>query len=93
MSDTLTIRDAVALGKIVEWSSTTAKVVRTDAEGNHLFGHARSIGSENGAFIRDDEDIRDAFLRVTSRTGFEHFIPVRELIAEVTNRVFTAYDW
>lgn len=82
MSDSvLTVSDVVALGAIVNAAHTTAKVARLVENNDVLYGHARSIGDERGAFIRATEDVRGVFLRVTLTSGFEAFWPVREVVA------------
>lgn len=53
-----------------------------------LEGTARSLGDENGNFATTEDDVRDLFLRVTSLTGFEHFIPVSELMVKVSEGAF-----
>lgn len=93
MSDTLTIADVVALDVIVRAASTCAKVARL-VDGDVVYGHARSIGNVSGTFVQTGEDVRDAFLRVTTQGGFEAFWPVRDLMPQAATGEFVApYDW
>jgi hypothetical protein len=93
MMDPLTIRDVVALNVIISAAQGCKKVARLLEDGSPVFGIARSIGTENGAFITEGEDVRDAFLRVTTQAGWEVFWPVRELLALTKSGEFSQYDW
>lgn len=75
---TLTVRDAVALGSICDAAIHGRKVSWLLSNSEVLTGVARSIGDERGNFAREDEDIRDCYLRVSAT--FEHFLPVSEVL-------------
>lgn len=75
----LTVRGTLHLAKICEAAIGTKKVVWLTSTGDVAEGTARSIGDERGNFLREDEDIRDGFLRITSTSGWEIFEPVSRL--------------
>jgi hypothetical protein len=94
----LTTNDVMALGEIVEAAVRGAKVARVMPEGHYaagdiIHGIARSIGDSNGFFLTNADDIRDGFLRVTTRGGTEVFWPVRDLMEENKQGAFARYDW
>jgi len=93
MSDTLTLTDALAIAEIIRTAQTTAKVARMTDDGDVVYGTARHIGDDRGAFWPSTADVRDAYLRVTTQAGWEVFWPVRELMPQVAETTFTAYDW
>lgn len=73
---TLTIPDVIALAEIARWCQTTARLTWLDDRGDLAYGTARSIGDQNGGLLARCEDVRDAFLRITTAAGFEWFLPV-----------------
>jgi len=93
MNEILTMRDLVALEVIATAAERCARVARVLPSGTPVYGTARSIGNDRGAFLGRDEDVRDGYLRVTTREGFETFWPVRELMPLVHSGEFTEYDW
>lgn len=80
MVDTLTIRTAAHLATIITWAQRGARVRWLTHGGKTDTGVVRSIGDERGNFLRDDEDVRDAFVRITTAAGWEWFPPVREVL-------------
>ncbi len=93
--DPLTVRDALAISEIILWAGRTAKIARLDrrTESDVVYGHARSIGDRDFGFIHGDQDVRDAFLRVTTRSGVEVAWPIRELVEDYKDHLFTQYEW
>lgn len=89
----LTVRILAALQVVLEAAQGTRKVIWLQEDGREVFGHARSIGTTSGGFIRRDEDVRDAHLRITTRTGMEIFVPVARLVDDVHAGRFAIYDW
>lgn len=77
---TLNLRDAVALSTVLRAAQTNARVTWLVENGETITGVARHIvhDPETAAFLNDDDDVRDGYLRVSST--FEHFLPVREVI-------------
>jgi hypothetical protein len=70
-----------ALGTIANAAQGNEFVTWTRDGGDTIHqGTARSIGDERGMFLGRDHDVRDGFLRITSVTGMEHFIPIMELV-------------
>jgi len=71
------ITDAASRNAKVRWLASDGYTVLT--------GTARHIiqGPENFGFIRGDQDVRDAYLRITSITGMEHAVPIRRLMSLV----------
>jgi hypothetical protein len=87
----LNVRDAVALGQIVSCMKGRGQVARL-VDGNVLVGTARSVGDENGNFAAQLDDVRDCYLRVTLRSGFEAFWPVSELVQEMGSYFVVGYE-
>lgn len=88
MSEILTANIATSLARIIEAAIRKSKVARVDEDGNVAVGIARSIGDDRGYFLKNTEDIRDAYLRVTLLSGFEAFWPIRELVPEEQTGLF-----
>jgi hypothetical protein len=91
MKDPLTIRQAVDLATICEAAIHSWHVARL-VDNNIIEGTARSIGDDRGYFAGPEDDIRDCYLRVTTRSGFEAFWPVAELVPEVGSYFIAPYD-
>lgn len=84
----LTIADAVNLAAIVDLCQRGARVGRVDEEGDIRYGTARSIGNEFGGFLRNDEDVTGAFVRVTLLNGFDAYWPLADLMRDYAQRTF-----
>jgi hypothetical protein len=95
VSEILTVRDVVALQAIVEAAQRTAKVARATDDGEITYGTARGIvgDAERLGSLRTGQDLRDAYLRVTTRGGWETVWSVRVLMREYHVGCFAAYDW
>ena len=93
-TSTLTISTALAIAEVLRAAQTEGKVylVRT-GEGGPLYGHARSVGDDRGNFLRADRDVREAYLRVTTRGGWDVFVPMAEVIEAAEEGRFGRYDW
>lgn len=80
----LTATDARALVEVMAAAEGNQHIVvlRTDADGNEflLGGTARTYDRYNGSEFVDSRDARDHFLRITSFTGSEFWIPGAELV-------------
>jgi hypothetical protein len=76
----LTMRDLVALEEVARAAQTNAKVRWLLQSGDIAEGTARSIGDERGNFLSWGEDVRDGYLRITNKGGWDHFVPVTKLI-------------
>ena len=76
-------------------NNQNAKVAWVNSQGEPCYGIARHIvaGPDNFGFLQGDVDVRDGYLRITSRTGFDHAISVRALMAMSGRGEFTHYDW
>jgi len=90
---TMTIEETIQAAEILRAAQTTAKVAYLLESGDVAYGTARSVGNDRGAFARNGEDVRDLFLRVTTQSGLEAFLPVRELMPKVSSGEFCLYDW
>jgi hypothetical protein len=75
----LSISDLVALETVARAAQTGARVRWLTDSGDVGEGTARSIGDERGMFLANGEDVRDAYLRITTIAGFETFEPVSRL--------------
>jgi len=87
----LTIADVIALSTIIDAASQSAKVRWWDNErGDVREGTARHIvrGADDFVFIPQTQDVRDAFLRITTTMGMEITIPVRKLMDMVQRGEF-----
>lgn len=88
MSEILTIGDAIDIGAICGAAGRCAPVARALESGDVVYGTARSIGDTRGAFLASDTDVRNGYLRVTTRSGLEAFWPLRELLTELRAGLF-----
>jgi hypothetical protein len=86
----LTISDAVRLGIVCEAAERKYPVARVLESGLVVFGTARSIGDRDGNFATRTMDVRDCFLRVTTKSGLETYWPIAELMNEVNTGEFVA---
>lgn len=79
----VTVPQIWQLHVITEAASRGAKV-RWLGDDHHTIheGTARHIvqSPENFGFIGADQDVRDAYLRITSVTGMEYAVPIRRLM-------------
>ena len=91
----ITIPDVINLNTIVSVASESAKVAWADEDCVIHHGTARHIvkSPDNFGFLNRDEDIRDGYLRVTMRSGFERALKVSELMPKVADGTFLKYDW
>lgn len=80
-----TIRDAVAVNKIIDAAQRCAHVRWLD-DGDIAEGVARCIAHDGGGFLGGDEDVRDGFLHVSGIT--ERWLPVVDLIGMVARGEF-----
>ena len=79
----LSLAETIALGSIIDAAGRCAPVARLLDSGDICYGQARSVGRQSGAFLRRDDDVRDAYLRVTLRSGLEAFWPLHELVGQL----------
>ena len=86
MDKTLTMHDLTCLQIVAGAAERCAKVRWLNESGDILDGVARSIGDEQGNFLRSDEDVRDGYLRISST--FEYFLPVTEVMEMVSRGAF-----
>jgi hypothetical protein len=78
----LTAADASAIAGVLQAATTNAKVGRL-VNGKVFSGTARAIVADtNGARLGNDDDLRNGYLWVTLRVGWEVFWPVRDLMAQ-----------
>lgn len=82
LGEILTLQQAVILADIVRAAQRNAKVewLIDDTGGRTDTGTVRCVGDANGNFLNADDDIRDAFLRITTTSGWERFIPMKEVV-------------
>lgn len=85
MDQTLNIHTAVNIAKVVEMAQTNARVGWVPESGDIMEGTVRCIGDERGNHLNNDEDVRNAFLRITTTMGWEVFMPMSEAISKVSN--------
>lgn len=87
----LTVAEVLRLGVIVQAANESQRVNRLDGD-EIICGTARAIvrDSEHAYFATEKDDVRDCFLWVTTRSGFEAFWSVRELVENVARGEFSA---
>jgi hypothetical protein len=91
MSDrVLSIGEAVDLAAIVRCCRGASVARFNETTGDVTYGTARCIGDERGNFLADGEDVRDAYLRVTTVNGWEVFWKVSDLLPEVRSGYFVS---
>lgn len=93
MPENLTIAEVFQLHTILDAAASTAPVRWLDDDDiTILEGTARHIvaGSEPSRwhFIDRSTDVRDAFLRITTRGGWDRAVPVRRLMRLVAEGGF-----
>ena len=91
----LTMIDLVLLEGVMATLNNHAKVARVVEGGAVVYGIARHVvrDVETAGFPTSLDDVRDCFLRVTSRQGFEYFWPVADLMEDFARGEFVSYDW
>ena len=69
MSDKiLTLREAIAIASIIDAAQRGVRVAKLHDDGHVTYGVARSIGGNADSgfpFARNDQDVRDLYLRVS----------------------------
>lgn len=95
MSEVLTVADIITLAAIIDTAQRNAKVAWQDEDGDLHYGIARHIvkSPDNFGFLGRNEDVRDGYLRITGKTGFEHALSIRALIQMHRDGTFAAYNW
>jgi hypothetical protein len=73
----LTMRDLTLLRRVVEIAERGSRV-HWLIEDRIAEGVARSVGDDRGNFLRQDDDVRDGYLRISGT--MEHFIPVTRVM-------------
>lgn len=96
MTANLTVSDVSALAEITNACSETAKVAWvSDYNGEVFYGTARAITRANGSamFIDRQTDVRDAWVWITMRGGWENWVSVQKLMDSYQRGEFQRYDW
>jgi hypothetical protein len=80
--------EARAIGRILDAADRHAKVARLTENSLDLeptYGTARALvrDSEHAYFLTERDDVRNAYLWVTTTSGFEAFWPVAELVDDL----------
>jgi len=93
-SRTLTVADLTALTEVARAAMQSAKVTYLDEGGDIVNGTARSfvVDPARPVFLGRDDDVRDAYLWVTTVQGFEAFPAVRHLAKMVHEGGFIIND-
>jgi hypothetical protein len=94
--DILTIMQAGQLQVVLEVAQQGAKVAWVDNDGSTVYkGTARHIvkSPDNIGFLGRNDEVRDAYLRITMQGGLENFIKVRDVMELVAHNEFNHYDW
>lgn len=88
----LSVSTTISLATIVRWTQTNARLAWLIDGGRINTGTARCVGDQSGNFAGPDDDIRDLFLRITTTTGFELFMPMAEAINRVQDGLLVQED-
>jgi hypothetical protein len=82
-STPLGIGDAFALGDLLNAITAHKRVKWLDADGEIREGELRHVvaGATDWGFLRGDEDVRDAHVRVTTAAGIETTFAVRDAMS------------
>lgn len=85
MAEALTVPEVSALATILDAASSGRRVRWLGDDGSTVHeGVARHVvaGPEphQWHFLPKGQDVRDAWLRITSRTGLDHAVPVARLV-------------
>ena len=89
----LTLNDAQAVAEILRAVQGGKKITQLVEGGNIRVGTLRSVGDERGNFLRSDEEVRTAFVRITWASGFDQFVPFSQLMTEYqTSTIALDYD-
>lgn len=85
MGETLTLQEALALAKVIEMAQGGHRVQWLDGNtpSGVQEGTARHICHDDSTFITADEEVRDAYLRITLTSGFDYYMPVRTAMRKV----------
>lgn len=91
---TLDIGTAVRLATIIGWTQRGTRVVWLIPDGNGRTdsGTVRSVGDLSGNFLNRTDDVRDGFVRITTTSGWERFVPVTQMVDMVANGTMVAED-
>jgi hypothetical protein len=86
----LTLPEAIRLNGVLDAAQRCARVARLDDDGNVTYGTARHLTRHAGdaAYITNEDDVRDTFLRVTTTAGWEVWWPVADLAEEFGEGTF-----
>jgi hypothetical protein len=86
MAHTLNLQTLTRLADLQHAAGNNSRV-RWEAEsGAVVDGVARHFTDVNGNFLRDDADVRDAYLRVSGT--MEHFLPVTQVLGLMESGLF-----
>jgi hypothetical protein len=90
----VTLQDVNLLATVLDWCQHNTHV-RWLTQPHYLGiseqGTVRSIGDATGGFLRADEEIRTAYVRITLDSGFEWFAPVAEICGLIEANKMVGY--
>lgn len=92
MNEILTITDALAIAEILRMAQAIAKVGWVGDDGVVRYGTARHLVSSEtmAGFLNHDQDVRTAYLRVTTEQGYDTTLLVSDLMPKITDGTFAA---
>jgi hypothetical protein len=90
----LSVAELTTLAEIARAAQGTLPITFAEDDGRVSVGRARAfVRNEHGSYLQAHDDVRDAYLWVTMRSGFERFLPVGELVLDVREgKVALDYD-
>jgi len=85
MTGILNLSDLVALEVVCRAAQTCARVKWLTDDGDIVSGTARHLvrSADDIGFITGEDDVRECVLRITTSSGWEVFLPMRDLMAKV----------
>lgn len=91
----MTINEMFHIYEVVNAACEGAKVAWANEDGDLHYGTARHIvkSPDDYGFTGPDMDVRDGYLRITTRTGMEVAYNVKELAQMHAEGRFAKYDW
>lgn len=91
----MTVSLLLHVHEVVIAASEGAKVAWANEDGDLFYGTARHIvkSPDDYGFLPGNLDVRDGYLRITTKTGMETAINVLSLAQMHSEGRFARYDW
>ena len=93
MAEPFTLSDAVTVGIIADMAQKNKVVSWLPKRGPVVAGTARCVGTEYGCAAAEGTDVREQFLRITTKMGLEHFMSIPDAMARVREGTLSVGDF